>query len=145
MALQEQVAATKAALRDFSKNKGDDGKAAFSHTGAKFRMDIRTMAKHLQNKERMLSAIEQELRDAEGPTLRGAVETFADIRKLIEPLAVRSGNRRLKEVCCELVVDSGNGLNARRALRQLRVVGYRQGVLADAKRRLSAQLATMGV
>jgi hypothetical protein len=70
---------------------------------------------------------------------------FVKVRKLLEPLAVRLGDRRLKAACCELVVDSGDGRHAARALANLRAVEYRLGDIDDAKRLLSSQLAAMGV
>lgn len=70
---------------------------------------------------------------------------FARVRKLIEPLAVRLGDRKLKEACCELVVDSGDGRHAIKALGKLRGLDYRIGDLEDAKDLLSARLTPMGI
>jgi len=70
---------------------------------------------------------------------------FVTVRKLIEPVAVRLGDRRLQEACCQLVVDPGDGRHAIKALANLRAVEYRLGALEDARRLLSRQLASMGV
>ena len=59
----------------------------------------------------------------------GNEEFFAQIRKTIEPLAIESNNRLLKEACLFLVVDSGNGQSAMRALEKLRMYGYYHGAL----------------
>lgn len=75
----------------------------------------------------------------------GNVEFFAKVRLLIQPLAVRLGLRPLKAACCELVVDSGDGRQAIKALANLRSVTFRHGDLDEAKRLLSARLAQMGV
>lgn len=74
-----------------------------------------------------------------------AEATFARIRKMLEPMAARTGDRRLKVACCELVLDSGDGAHALRALAQIRAVDYHIGTIEDARRQLSRQLASMGL
>jgi len=70
---------------------------------------------------------------------------FVKIRKMLEPVAVRLGDRRLQEACCQLIIDSGDGRHAVRALANLRAVDYRLGAIEDARRLLSNQLASMGL
>lgn len=70
---------------------------------------------------------------------------FVKIRKMLEPVAVRLGDRRLKEACCELLVDSGDGRHAVKALANLRAVEYRVYDVEQARNLLSRQLASMGV
>lgn len=70
---------------------------------------------------------------------------FVTVRKLLEPVAARLGDRRLKEACCQLLVDPGDGRHAVRALANLRAVDYRLGPIDDARRMLSNQLASMGL
>lgn len=70
---------------------------------------------------------------------------FVKVRKLIEPLAVRLGDERLKEACCQLLVDSGDGRQAIKALANLRAVGYRVYDVEQARNLLARQLASMGL
>ena len=70
---------------------------------------------------------------------------FVKIRKMLEPVAVRLGDRRLQEACCQLIIDSGDGRHAVRALANLRAVEYHHGDVEDARRLLSNQLASMGL
>lgn len=70
---------------------------------------------------------------------------FVKIRKMLEPVAARLGDRRLKEANCQLVVDSGDGRHAVKALANLRAVEYRVYDVEEARSLLSRHLSTMGI
>lgn len=73
--LKAQVEATKKAIKDFSKNKGDDGKVELVHMYKgrpdKFRMDAKELAKHLKMKERQLKDVSKELEAAKAKKATG--------------------------------------------------------------------------
>lgn len=144
-ALKDQVEATKKAIRDFSKNKGDDGKVELVHMYKgrpdKFRMDAKELAKHLKMKERQFKDVSKEMEAAKSKKASGktassnsrdimdAMVPRKDLREVMSALSKAKDDQTLK-----LLKDSYQfffrkfelSANEERALNRLRnVMGSR--------------------
>lgn len=60
------------------------------------------------------------------------LQKFVPVRLRLERLAVRLGAKPIKEACCELALDEGNGRHARHALAALHSLPFRHGAVEDA-------------
>lgn len=68
------------------------------------------------------------------------LQKFVAVRLRLERLAIMLGARELKEACCNLVLDDGDGSHARIALAALRRIPFRHGGVEDATREIERLL-----